>query len=138
MILYLIIFCILERNCIKFYTRAVFLIVLVGLWYLTPLSTLFQLYLGRQFYRWGKPEYPEKTTNLSQLTDKRDHITLYLVHLAMSGVRTLNYHVITARTASILEGMCITFYTRVLFFIHLCVKLPKVNSDECIIIDPMK
>ena len=74
MIMYLIIFCILERNCIKFYTRAVFLIVLVGLWYLTPLSTIFQLYLGRQFYRWGRPEYPEKTTNLPQLTDKRDHI----------------------------------------------------------------
>ena len=103
-----------------------------------PLSTIFQLYLGRQFYRWGRPEYPEKTTNLPQLTDKRDHIILYLVHLAMSGVRTLNYHVITARTASILEGICITFYTRVLFFIHLCVKLPKVNSDECTIIDQMK
>jgi hypothetical protein len=76
------------------------LVIIDGLWCLTPFLTIFQLYRGGQFYWWRKPGYLEKTTDLSPTAVKRYHIMLYQVDLAMNGVRTHNLTIDTDCTGS--------------------------------------
>ena len=60
----------------------------LGLWCLMPLSTIFQLYRGGRFYWWRKPQYPEKTTDLSQVTKTLSHVVSSTPRL--SGIRIHN------------------------------------------------
>ena len=62
-------------------------------WCLTPLSIIFQLFRGGQYYWWRKPECSEKTTDLS-LWHTLYHTMLYRVYLFWAGFELTTSEVI--------------------------------------------
>jgi hypothetical protein len=60
---------VMSKLFMKFFTVFYFLIVCLFICSLclTPLSTIFQLYRGSQFYWWRKPQFLEKMTNCKYL-----------------------------------------------------------------------
>jgi hypothetical protein len=103
-----------DRYYLHLYYRKLFYTALISLVCFYGVSTIFQIYRGGQFYWWRKPKYPEKTTDLPQITDKLYHIMLHTLPWAGFKLTTSvvigtdcmvscksNYHTITATTAPV-------------------------------------
>ena len=77
---------------------------------------MFQLHPGSQFYWWRKPEIPQKTTHILQVTSWQtwSHNGVSSIPHP-SGIKTHNYHTIAITTTPwhlyILSGSKYKFYT---------------------------
>jgi hypothetical protein len=68
----------------------IFTEIVIGLWHLMPLSTIFQLYHGGQFYWWRKTGVPRENHRPVTSHWKTLSHMLYRVYLSVNRIRTRN------------------------------------------------
>ena len=92
----------------------------IGVWCLTSLLAIFEIYHGGQFYRWRKQKYPEKTTDLSQFIwfirkainqmHKKCHKSIVQWNLGKAS--PCEQRIIRMSTDPLYEVLCVSYISR--------------------------